>query len=47
MEKYIGELQNLFINISSKSTVMIRNEKGLAKAIMKGEYRIELFDDLV
>ena len=26
---------------------MIRNEKGLAKAIMKGEYHIELSDDLV
>ena len=26
---------------------MIRNEEELAKAIMKGEYRIELSDDLV
>jgi hypothetical protein len=26
---------------------MIRNEKELAKSIMKGEYRIELSDDLV
>ena len=26
---------------------MIRSEKELAKSIMKGEYRIELSDDLV